>query len=457
MIIAPTQSQSVFKRSPRLDAGYFCSPGIQAAMRLDRLQSLGVSMRQVAGNGGFGSVFHPPRFKRHLATSKEPALPYLRAFDVFEYLPQPADWISESRTIKIDELRVSPGEILLTRSGRNLGPSVMTDRFIEQFVLSDDLLRIRIGDGVMRNYVFAYLNTPTGQLLLRQDKTGSVIDHLSAGQVSIQLVPIFDDIVDSVSREIEESVVLREEARLLLADVSAATAQAQTPGNDVVLRNGWTVKSTDLRGRLDAAFHAVDVSRVRRNLQSTGGMRLGDVATVHKPVGRYKTYYVESAHGTPLLSGKNLLQSKLINPKYISGRSIGEDSRYSLKPGWICFQADGRAEERLGFPVVVTSDRTGWLASGHVARLIPNSGVDSGWLWAAMVSSDVQRQVASLACGSVVDALYEHDLRELILPAQAGFDSARVCEAWEALAAADAKERSAIAQVETAVLMNTDL
>src|SRR2546422_6560736 len=35
----------------------------------------------------------------------------------------------------------------------------------------------------------------------------------------------------------------------------------------------------------------------------------------------------------------------------------------------IAFQADGRFEEALGFPVMVTSDRDGWLASGHVGRL----------------------------------------------------------------------------------------
>jgi hypothetical protein len=83
---------------------------------------------------------------------------------------------------------------------------------------------------------------------------------------------------------------------------------------------------------------------------------------------------------------------------------------------WICFMADGRAEEGLGKPVVVTRDREGFLASGHVGRVKPRNRGDLAWIWTAMVSENVQAQLAARACGSVVDALYEPDIASVALP-----------------------------------------
>lgn len=102
--------------------------------------------------------------------------------------------------------------------------------------------------------------------------------------------------------------------------------------------------------------------------------------------------------------------------KYISERSIGRDTSFDLQAGSICFQADGRAGEGLGTPVLITRERNGWLGSGHIVRVIPNDPSDSGWLWAAIASSQVQIQIAALACGSVVDALYPDDLERVLLP-----------------------------------------
>jgi hypothetical protein len=451
VITATARVRRVFGGRRRLDAGYFCSPGAQAAVTLDHLRVAGMQMMHIAGDDGLGTVFHPNRFKRQIAAPAEVALPFLRAFDVFEYLPQPADWVSEARTEKIDDLRVAQGDILLTRSGRNLGPSVIVDSHLAQFIPSDDLLRVRIADGKMRNYAFAYLSSSIGQQLLRQDKTGSVIDHLSAEQVGKQAVPIIDEIFDAVADEIGQSVAIRSSARKYLVQSVEAMQRSLPKPNDQRLRDGWTVRAARLSGRLDVAFHSQHVTDAREDLLSAGGVRLGDVARVHKPAGRYKTYYVGQAHGTPLLSGRNLLQAMPIGLKHISSRSIAENSGYELKPGWICFQADGRAEERLGFPIMVTSERNGWLASGHVARLIPHKDEDAGWLWSAMASLAVQEQIAALACGSVVDALYEDDLKGVVIPPRSAANSESVREAWEMFAEAKRLESKAIGRVQEAI------
>ncbi len=125
--------------------------------------------------------------------------------------------------------------------------------------------------------------------------------------------------------------------------------------------------------RIDAAYYATRVRDIRQKLSDMGGVALREVAQVTKPGGRYKTYYVGPGHGTPLLSGTQILQADPIGAKRISSRSIAKDTGYELRKGTVCFQADGRAEESLGYPSLVTSERDGWFASGHVGRVIPES------------------------------------------------------------------------------------
>src|SRR5680860_667690 len=176
----------------------------------------------------------------------------------------------------------------------------------------------------------------------------------------------------------------REQARITLHD-AIVDLNSHFPNEPAKPRwEGWTVRTSVTSSRLDSAFHDQHVRNLRSALLGAGGVTLGSIASIKKPAGRYKTYYVGTDNGTPLLSGRQILQLDVVAAKNISSRSVPADSGYELRPGWICFQADGRAEESLGYPVVVTAERDGWFASGHVGRAIPDEMTDSGWLWAAM-------------------------------------------------------------------------
>lgn len=123
------------------------------------------------------------------AAQGEESLPYLRPYDVFDYLPQPADQLSKSGSIGWEGLVPNEGTILQTCSGRNLGPLAYADSYLSRFVVSDDMLRLNIDAEEDRFYVFAFLRTPTGQALLTRSKTGNVIDHLSPDDLGAVLVP----------------------------------------------------------------------------------------------------------------------------------------------------------------------------------------------------------------------------------------------------------------------------
>jgi hypothetical protein len=447
MIVAPVRATSLFEtEGNRLDARYFSAPAVR--IRSILAASGDVELRSIGGKGGLATVTAPSRFKRTYATPGEEYISYLRPYDVFEFLPPEADRLSVSRTAKLDDYRIKAGDLLQTCSGRNLGPLTIADAYLARFALSHDMIRISIDDEADRYYTLAFLRSRTGQHLLRGDLSGSVIDHITPEQVSAVQVSIIGSIRDKVAALTKEATGLRELARITLHG-AVEQLNAKFPSTpDSPYREGWTVRAAALGTRLDAAFHSAHVHGLRARVLADGGIPLGDVGEVQKPGGRYKTYYVGADQGTPLLSGRQILQLDVVGAKNISSRSVKADAGYELRPGWITFQADGRAEESLGYPSVVTGERDGWFASGHVGRVIPNDPVDSGWLWAAIASDVVQDQIAALACGSVVDALYPETLTGVVLPPRHLVDSAVVNAAWADLAAAAAKADKATRVIE---------
>jgi hypothetical protein len=446
-----TVSASSLSGFGRLDSGYFLSPGFLAAERLKLAKARGLSTVTLGGAEGIGRVWAPQRFKRVYAVAAESAVPYLRPYDVFDYLPLPADLLSESRTRRLDTYRVTPGMILQTCSGRNLGPGIVVDSYLARFAMSHDIIRVEIDDETLRCYVLAFLNTQTGQELVKRDKGGSVIDHISVAHVEAQEIPLLDaETRASVAVAMRRAQVLREEARLTIdqALTSYDSVLPQPPRRLVSRKVGWPTVAAGLGSRMDAAPRDPLLEAVRSALLDVGGVRLGSVAKVLKPHGRYKTYYVDAAHGRPILSGAQVLQLYPINLRHISPRTFKDVEPYRLQKHWTVLQADGRAEEGLGIPAMVTPDREGWLASGHVGRLAPLDDIHPGWLYLAMRTWHVQAQLKALACGSVVDALYPQDIAGVVLPPPSTRNADAITDAWDKFALAQEIQNGAVREIE---------
>jgi hypothetical protein len=443
MKIAPVRSGTLLARS-RFDAKYFASPAVRIKVVLEKAPE--VELRAV---DEYAEVAAPSRFKRAYAAPGEDYISYLRPYDVFEFLPPEADRLSLTRTEDLDTYRIRAGDLLQTCSGRNLGPITIADDYLARFALSHDMIRVTINDETDRFYTLAVLQSPTGQALLRGDLNGSVIDHITSAQVRAVQIPFIKTIRDEVASLMREAVETRETARSTLRTVVENINEKYPVVQAKPSRDGWTLRASQLGARLDAAFHSEHVASVRKLLKSQGGVELGEAAEIDKPGGRPKLYYVEPGEGTPLLSGRQILQLDVVGAKSIASRSMDKDSGYGLGKGWIVFQADGRAEESLGYPSVVLEERAEWFASGHVGRAIPKDPQHTGWIWASMASDIVQQQIGALACGSVVDALYESDLEGVIIPPLDAVDSAAAQTAWDDLSESAKKSSAAINLVES--------
>jgi hypothetical protein len=115
------------------------------------------------------------------------------------------------------------------------------------------------------------------------------------------------------------------------------------------------------------------------------------------------------------------------------------------------YPSDGRADEGLGTPVLVTKDRKGWLASNRVGRIIPNTSTDIGWLYIALRSPHAQRQFQATASGSVVDHTYPPGMESVVLPPALDVDGAAVKAAWDKLSKAQVTEDEAVNMMRAAI------
>lgn len=115
------------------------------------------------------------------------------------------------------------------------------------------------------------------------------------------------------------------------------------------------------------------------------------------------------------------------------------------------FGADGRAEGRQGTPALVTNDRDGWLASEHIMRLIPRSGVSPAALWLAVAAKQSQLQINALSFGSVIDELTAEAVESLILPPVDDDLAADAEQAWADFSIASSTLASSVERLEEAL------
>lgn len=433
-----TVHRKEFTRNNRIDSSYYLSTGA-VAERI--VKSFSEKNRCIQlGNSQIARVWQPNRNIMVYAGENEDYVPYLQPYDILEFLPTERSRLSSNQN-KIDELKVTEGTILQTCSGRNLGPLVIADKYLEQFIFGSDLIRINVADNRTRNYVFAFFSTWIGQALLHSSKTGSVIDHLSINDVEKIKIPLVDEKnIDEIAELISGSIKAMATARNMISDLTTRfNAIINCPINNDKLARGWTTNFNSLSStlRIDAAYYSPKATCAEKALMNVGGIRLSLVAEVFKPSGRYKTNYVEKAYGKPLVSGRQLLQNQIVGLQYLPNSSIDEFSKYRLKEGYIAYPADGRVEGRLGTPVYVTKNREDWYASGHIGRIKAHENINPGYLYLAMKHPAVQAQLYSLACGSVVDAVYPEDVENIIIPNYIEFPYDDVVSAWNLFDEAD--------------------
>ena len=444
--------------SLRFDAKFHLS---RQTPLLQQLDSSRWPTTTVGETFGSTTVWMPNRFARVWAASEEFGKPLLVPYDAFRYMPWSRSYLSKSQVAEYGQAEVKRGTILIVRSGRNCGPVTMVDSFVAKFAMSDDMLRLTglpLSDDAF--YFYAFLATPTGQETVRRDRNGSVIDHLGPEQIAALSYPVVEEPLRSqVVKLFREGFEKREKARLLLATTQQAYLEhfgldkVEVGFDAAALTRRFTVTRGALADRLDAEPRAPRYAAWRDKIAAAGGCVLSDIATVFKPASRYKTNYVDDPqYGVAMMNGRQISQYRAIALRWMSLSAFKNPDQFRLQPGTTLLTADGRAEENLADCALVTQDRAGWAASGHVHRVTPRAGINPGLVYLGCSCAPVQAQVKALATGSVVDALSDVDVASVVVPFEdspAALKLGKTAElAWKHFADAATSEEAAIAALE---------
>ena len=157
---------------------------------------------------------------------KSNLVPYLTANGALELRRFTVKWFDKSKANKAQKeymkmLKIQEGDILITRSGTIGKVTYATKDLAENYLISDDLVRIRVQDLNLRAYLLAYFTSSTALSLMLLDEYGSVQQHLQPRHIQEMIVPVPDnwelarDMINSGKKLIDAMENLSEADKLI--------------------------------------------------------------------------------------------------------------------------------------------------------------------------------------------------------------------------------------------------
>lgn len=287
----------------RLDAKHYSEEAVQAAQILD-----GGSFATEPLDALTKEIFCAPISKRHYT---DEGTPYLTPSQVFHFRPEAEKRVIKHKLRDPERWMVKSGWMLAAQSG-SLGRLRITTPRLEEFVISQNMLRIVPSEGTLYGFVYAFLLTWIGQALMTKDRYGAAVKHLNAEHLEgIPIPKLRRETQQRLHDKILAAYRKRDQANDLLDEAEAAfyseaglskytMEDVGYLGQDDQPR-AFSVPAAALGGRFDASNHVPVVNSVLSRLERShhGVVRLGDRVDRVYVAPRFKRIYVDSEYGPP--------------------------------------------------------------------------------------------------------------------------------------------------------------
>ena len=163
-------------------------------------------------------------------------VPYLTANAALELRRFTIKWLdinkaSNQQKTCIEMLKVKEGDILISRSGTIGKVTYATKNLAENYIVSDDLVRIRVKDDNLRAYLLAYFTSSTALSLMLLDEYGSVQQHLQPRHIQEMLIPVPDD-----WSQAKDMIDAGKTFMKAMEDMAEADQKIRTKGFDVLMK-----------------------------------------------------------------------------------------------------------------------------------------------------------------------------------------------------------------------------
>ncbi len=168
----------------RLEASVF---GIEGRQARDLVEQSRWSFKNLVGDNGLATGYYPTRFAR--IYQHDLTYPFITPKQIEDLKPEPKGYLSNLCDTDVEKLMPSCGELLVTRSG-SVGRCVYVNKTLEEYAVSDDVIRLVLLHDKYSGYVYAFLRTKVGQALMTTNQYGAVIKHIEPKHLENVPIPI---------------------------------------------------------------------------------------------------------------------------------------------------------------------------------------------------------------------------------------------------------------------------
>ena len=415
--------QEVIDSGYRLNASAFGIEARQVRKDLERCRWNIVHL----GTKFIGKAFYLGRFKRTYVQEKD-GIPFLLPSQMTEIYPKASKFIAPTTNVDIESTRVESGQILLTRSG-TIGVVSYVSKTLENQSLSDDVIRIKARE--YSGYIYTYLKSKAGNLLISTNNYGAVIQHIEPEHLNHIPIPNPPPAIkQEIHNLIEESFKLRDESNELMDAAQALLKTAlQLPSIEVLQERAeqfdktasvlnYVVSSSEVIDRLDGSYYVPIVKAIEQHIAETareivkvGNSRISQSVTLPE---RFKRIYVDEGHGAVFFGGKQLHELDPSNKKYLS---IGQHKEritgdLGVHANSILITRSGT----IGKVAIVPEHWKGWIPNEHIIRVVPIGDKIAGYLYAWLSSDYAYPLITRYIHGAVIDEINDMQVSEISVP-----------------------------------------
>ena len=417
----------VINNNNRLEASVF---KVEAKNAREELQNCkyGNKLTKLCGENSFtDEAFYPNRFKRiYLEKSKE-AVPFYLPSQLNEIYPKPSKYISNLTDANFEDLKPKINTILLTRSG-TIGNISYVSKTLANKIFSDDVIRIHMNKEYDSGYIYAFLKTNIGQLLIKTNNYGSVISHIEPKHLENILIPnppetikkeIHNLIVKSYDLRDESNDLIDEAEKLLIEELKLPPIEEFKPkyfDKEKDIRN-FEVSLSKLNNRFDGSYHIPVVDCIKQHLKKYAESLIfinnGLEATIVLP-GRFSRTYVDENQGVKFIGGKDLFQLNPSTEKFLS-KHVHEkiiQTQLGIKENDLIMPSRGT----IGRLLLAPKHFNGWAISDNLMRITFEDQNIVGYIYCFFNSEYGKLLLEREIYGGVVNAIEPSHLCEIPIP-----------------------------------------
>lgn len=347
-------------------------------------------------------------------------VPFLSSADIIAIAPPRDAFISRALTPHLDELKVRPWDVLISRSG-TIGNVALAPPSWHEFALSEDAIRLRANDADTAGFLACFLRSRWGRAQLVGHSYGSVITHIETHHLPSILAPSLPPILRiEIGRAFVEAAKARDAANAKMKEAERELLERLRLSKiDSYLRGPIisAVRASELTGRFEASYHDPHVRALLEALQNAPyavkDIRDPSLGLEVRAVTKFrKRIYVEHG-GIPMLSSKQLFQVDPIDVKRLArGAHLDDLPEIELTENMLCITRSGT----IGRVFMVPEYMAGWTANEHSIRLVGGDQYTNAYVYAWLASSLGHLLIIRERYGSVIQELDRFQLAKLQIP-----------------------------------------